>query len=510
MAISNFKNIENSKGYLVEDKDRKIFEKEISKGYFGMNVGDIIEFVIYDSNDNILPQESAKGNTVRYIEYNDDSEKKYFGKVQKNKTTLKSNDSTEFFIDTEKLIKEAGYTNGVFKTQISLLNRRLGSEERENDKVWIHEIAPSRTEIRLLPTIDKETGKANSDLDERYKTFIEEKTFYSDVAPFIDSFIEQFDVEQVIKDFLTLKGDVTSGQNYIQLIKEEFKINNFDLFIQEIKDRFVKSVNYYKQNKNSNILSNQYGQPIGDKKLSTEIDTILEDIVNIAGNCIEYSLPKRDVRLDNSLTIEQQETLDKLETIYKTIRSNNKYSSTIPESVAAKKVGCKDPKAANYDASADIDDRGLCVYIEKAEPKPKPKPTPKPKPKPSPRISLSDRPRPVEAAPKPKPKPSPPPPKPEPKFDPFGGNQIDKPEDRRLILDTFEQVNRRAMELELENSGMVIEPAPLDVTGAGGAGLISISSTQFDSISRSDSLVIARKPSVVFDGAIRERVIREL
>jgi len=416
MAISNFKNIENTKGYLVDDKDRKIFEREISKGYFGMNIGDVIEFVIYDSNDNILPQESNKGKYVRYIEYNDDSEKKYFGKVQKNKTTLKSNDSDEFFIDTEKLIREAGYRNGVFKTQISLLNRRLGSEDRENDKVWIHEIAPSRTEIRLLPTIDDKTGKPNSDLEERYNCFINEKTFYSDMSPFIDSFVEQFDVEKVIRDFLTLNGDVNSGQSYINLIKNEFKIESFDLLIQQIKERFIKSVNHYKQNRDSNILSNKYGQPLSNNiGICTDDNTVLNDIVNIIGNCVEYSLPKRDIRSENSLTIEQQETLDEVNRILKTVTSNSKYTSSIPPSVSAKRVGCKDPNAANYDPDAEIDDRGLCVYVE--EVKEVVKPQPKPIPKPIPIIDYGERPKPqvVDVKPIPIPEPIP---VPQPKVDP--------------------------------------------------------------------------------------------
>ena len=91
MAIDNFKKVEGNKGYLVDDKDRKIFEREISKGYFGINIGDAIEFILYDSNDNPLPQESAKGNTVRYIEYNVDTKKDYFGKTQLNKENIKSN-----------------------------------------------------------------------------------------------------------------------------------------------------------------------------------------------------------------------------------------------------------------------------------------------------------------------------------------------------------------------------------------------------------------------------------
>ena len=81
-----------------------------------------------------------------------------------NKFNKKSNNAQEYFIDTEKLIKEFGYSNGVFKTQITLLNRRLGSEPRLFDKVWIHEISPSRTEVRVLPVVEDGTSTPNSDL----------------------------------------------------------------------------------------------------------------------------------------------------------------------------------------------------------------------------------------------------------------------------------------------------------------------------------------------------------
>ena len=54
MGLDNFKNIVDRKGYLVEQEDRKIFEKEISKSNFGLGYSDMIEFILYDSNDNQL------------------------------------------------------------------------------------------------------------------------------------------------------------------------------------------------------------------------------------------------------------------------------------------------------------------------------------------------------------------------------------------------------------------------------------------------------------------------
>ena len=44
--------------------------------------------------------------------------------ISKNPNTKKKNDTTEFIVDIEKLIVETGYSNGIFRTQVTLLNRR--------------------------------------------------------------------------------------------------------------------------------------------------------------------------------------------------------------------------------------------------------------------------------------------------------------------------------------------------------------------------------------------------
>ena len=363
MALDNFKKIENNKGYLVDDKDRKIFEREISKGYFGMNIGDTIEFVLYDSNDNPLPQESANGKTVRYIEYSERTKAEYFGKVQTTKANKFDNDSEEFFIDTEKLIKEAGYTNGIFKSQVSLLNRRLGSAGNEFDKLWIHEISPSRTEIRVLPTTDS-SGLPNSDLSHRYDLFVNDKQFLPDVFPFIDNFIETFDVQKALESMLTIKGKVAEGVNYIKLIEKEFKIPNFEVYLKTVQEKFVESAKHFKYNREYNITSNNYGQPKGiQPSLNGDIQNIYNIMVDIATQCIEYYLPKRDIRFESSLTLEEEETLDELEKLAKTLEDNTLYPSTIPETIKAPTIGCKNPDAINYDENVDIHDESLCEFV---------------------------------------------------------------------------------------------------------------------------------------------------
>ena len=112
MALTNYKSIEDRKGYLVSEDDRKVFESGTQKTNFGLGVDDHIEFILYDSNGNQLPQGDIQ-SLVRYIPVNDESSRKYF---------IKSDYNDEFIVDIEKLIKEAGYSN----KQIDLIHGPVG------------------------------------------------------------------------------------------------------------------------------------------------------------------------------------------------------------------------------------------------------------------------------------------------------------------------------------------------------------------------------------------------
>ena len=147
MAIDGFKEIIDRKGYKVNSEDRKVFEKEISKSNFGLGCSDMIEFILFDSSENQLPQ-GDDGKLVRYIYLDDVNINDYFI-ISDNQFTKKKNGTPEFIVDIEKLIREAGYSNGIFKTQVTLLNRRAGTDADDDNNLWVHEISPSRTEIRF-------------------------------------------------------------------------------------------------------------------------------------------------------------------------------------------------------------------------------------------------------------------------------------------------------------------------------------------------------------------------
>jgi len=363
MAIKTFKDIVDNQGYRVDKKDREIFEREVRRGLFGIDQSDIIEFVLYDSADNALPQESSNGKKVRYISITDNNIKKYFSKTDKTKYNEKSNKADEFYVNVELLIREAGYSNGIFKSSVSLLNRRLGSEDRLYDRAWIHEISPSRTEVRVLQVIDESTGQPNSDLAERYKIFVECEDFAADVITFLDDFSAQFDIRKVIQEMLTIRGNVAQGEGYIKLIEKEFKISNFENWLSLVKVTFDKALDNFRTNKYYNPLdTTKFGQPTGESfGIGFGSSGIIQTLVSIAENCVEYHLPTQgELRTETKKTLAQQKTLDAVSQILKTVESNEEYNSATPSAKQSGVRGCMDPKAKNYNPAATVSD--ICEY----------------------------------------------------------------------------------------------------------------------------------------------------
>ena len=355
MAIKDFKEITDHKGYLVDSEDRKIFETELIKSNYGLGCNDMIEFILYDSNDNQLPQ-GEDGKLVRYISTDDEDYKKYFVSLPRNPYTKKLNDSDKHIVDLQKLIKDSGYNNGVFKTQITFLNRRLGSEF-ETDRAWIHEISPSRTEIRILPLKNKPSEES---LKKQYDVFLTNSTFRDDVIYNIREYIDSIDLQK-IKDVITYsKGKESDGLKYISLIKKEFKINNFDEFLLKIKEKWIESIKYYVDGFEWRVENINYGRPLGNKKECIELSytQLQSDLENSLLQIIDKFLFKRDIIKDNILSKEEQVTIDKVKNILKTVTKDSLYESTEPDTIIR---GCTDPNSKTYNPLATEDD-GSCQY----------------------------------------------------------------------------------------------------------------------------------------------------
>jgi len=359
MAINQFKEIVEKKGYKVDSKDRAIFEKEVAKSYFGLGDADTIEFILYDSSDNLLPQ-GENGDLVRYIFLDDANITKYFI-FSENKSNIKTNGAREYIIDTEKLVRDSGYSNGIFKTQTTLLNRRVGSETIEKDKLWIHEISPSRTEIRVLPLKDVNENTIE-DLDIRLNILLKDGQFKDDTIYFVEPFIQSLKVENILKSFLMQRGTIAEGEQYRKLIQTEFKIQNWEIFINTIREKLIETTKYFVSNRDTNITSLNYGKPLSTPKpIELSIVKIKEFIISSLIQIISFYLPKQDIQDDNILTKEEQITLDATKEILKSIISANANETNGIGNKQGVVRGCTDKNAKNYNPLATESD-GSCQY----------------------------------------------------------------------------------------------------------------------------------------------------
>ena len=320
MAIKNFKEILKKEAQRVDIKDRKIFERGSLPSFFGRGVTDTIEFILYDNGDNQLPQGEA-GKLVRYVNISDvDNIRKYI-LIARGAT---SNSNSEYFVDIERLINEAGYKNGLFKTQITLLNKRVGSEANQN-KVWIHEISPSRTEIRVLP-IKPETKMMEDDLNERYNIFLRNGEFRDDVVNRLDGFIDTISTESVLR-----KLNALFGADWIKNVKKEFQIQDFEGFIDTCVIKAKQAIGYYVSNRQYKIGTKDYGKPMRINKNVTSFDlsTLVKTSNEIICDVIAFYLPKRNLQVQSVPSITKLESRDRIDSILQTFGTSKKVDTQV-------------------------------------------------------------------------------------------------------------------------------------------------------------------------------------
>ena len=299
MAIKTFKEIVDNKGYRISSKDRAIFEQGNLQSFFGFSDNDFIEFIIYDVNDNQLPQGDS-GELVRYIQLSTENINDYI-MIPEGTLFQSFNFPSEYFIDVERLLREAGYDNGIFKTQISLLNKRVGFENKY-EKLWIKEISPSRTEVKLLPLRNETSDK--TDLLKRFNIMFSGSEFREDLIQFIPQFVENIK-SSIIDSYIK---NTYSTKFYNRLVKE-FSIKGFDILTTKMYNKFIEAVKYEFLNRESRITNPNYGKPKSTKPIlqinQNELGLLFERILV---DCVNFYLPMRAIQskteydevLDNS------------------------------------------------------------------------------------------------------------------------------------------------------------------------------------------------------------------
>ena len=320
MAIKTFKEILNNQGYRISSNDRKIFEEGNLESFFGFGEKDAIEFIVYDLNDNQLPQ--INDELVRYVPITTANIKDYF--LIAEGTVLKKNQfPTEYFIDVERLLREAGYDNGIFKTQITLLNKRVGSEF-PSDSLWIAEISPSRTEVRLLPL--KKGLQLNPELKKRFDLFINNGEFRDDTINLAFNFIEKVN-PTVIDNFLKSKYST----KWLDKMVSEFKIKDFDTFSTRVFEKFVEASFYEFTNRISDIRDVKYGKPKTERPvIELSVNAIESICKRILIMCIDFYLSKPDVKKEATYDAGLDDSIDIVGKVLQRIDSNNTIDTSSP------------------------------------------------------------------------------------------------------------------------------------------------------------------------------------
>ena len=285
MAIKDFKNIENinlnldSTAQLVDSKDLTIFKtgaKNITD--FGMSKNDVIEFRVYDISNNLLQQNN--GISVRYIHKDDLT--KYL------KSDIDTITQEKIFeIDVEKLVREAGYGNGEFKVSFNFLKNYVGNEDKKQ-RVWIHEVSPSRSEIRVMPLLGTDTF-LNGKISNRYNGFLNKSNELRGVVNIIQNALDS--IENNISDLIDKYFIEKHGQNWLNVVMKDYQFNSssYTTFKQKIFSDFKKSVNYQFSGRDFDINSTNYGN-IASTPFDLDEFYSTNEIFNILGNRLSESI----------------------------------------------------------------------------------------------------------------------------------------------------------------------------------------------------------------------------
>ena len=283
MAINDFKNIENinlnldSTAQLVDSKDLAIFKTSAKNNTdFGMSENDVIEFRIYDISNNLLEQ--TGGKSIRHIHKNDIS--KYLKSEIDSKTQEKVYD-----IDVEKLVRESGYENGEYKVAFNFLKNHLGTENSKQ-RVWIHEVSPSRTEIRIMPLLTNDIN-SNNKISYRYNTFLNKGKELKNIIGLVKNTMDSLElsISDIIDNYFISKH----GQIWLNVVKRDFQFGNdnkYTNFKQKIFKDFKNSVNYQLEGKDFDITSPTYGKTpvqklnVDEYFAKQQIDSILLNRLN--------------------------------------------------------------------------------------------------------------------------------------------------------------------------------------------------------------------------------------
>lgn len=296
MSITKYTNIEGinnkseNEGKFLQSEDLFIVnQNQIEDTDFGDCKYDVMEVSVYDINNNLLPHKS--GNKVAYIKTGDIKNYMY--------NLTNKGGQKELAIDVEKLLNDLGFENGILKVNINFVRNKVGSDN-ELSRVWIQEISPSRTEVRVVPLktkyddINRKTNSEFKNINDLSKDF---KYYKKNILDALDSF------EVLYLESITDSMVAKFGKDFQSILKKDFGLSDFDAFKKRIFLDFKDSIKYWVSNKYYKIQDNNFGKPSNIRFEDCEqydFSKLLGEIYSILRNCIDYhtkTLKRRDITI---------------------------------------------------------------------------------------------------------------------------------------------------------------------------------------------------------------------
>jgi hypothetical protein len=284
---------------------------------------------------------------VRYIPMTSENIGDYF-LIAEGTLLQKYKFPSEYFIDVQRLLREAGYSNGIFKTQITLINKRVGSDS-QLDKLWISEISPSRTEIRLFP--NTKGIEINKELGDRFNLLINGGEFRDDVSKFAIEYVEKINPNNIASSLKQKYGNAWFGS-----FVSEYKIQSMDIFSTQVYNKFLESAINEFTGRISDINDMNYGLPKPFKpSLSLTKEDVKKSVEKLLVNAISKYLSIPDVKF-GSRKNEKIESIDTAEKILQTKTSDMKIDTSSPTvSKAILKTATETSKKLSFEKAIQIE-----------------------------------------------------------------------------------------------------------------------------------------------------------
>jgi hypothetical protein len=293
MSITKYTNFDrinqklDNEGKFLQEKDAFILSNsEIEDTDFGDCKYDVMEVSVYDINNNLLPHKS--GNTVAYIKTGDI--KNYLFNITNNRG------KKELAIDIEKLLESLGFKNGILRVNINFVRNRVGADDISR-RVWVQQISPSRSEIRILPLKVTDVNITNQNVADFNNLQNLNKDFKYYKKSILDSL---YSFENTFLDSINNSLESKYGKDFFNTLKKDFGLRDFAEFRKKIYEDFKTSVDYYLNNKYYWVNEGNYGKSSAIRFEDCEqydFDMIIKEMEGILYRCVEVNtafLKRRD------------------------------------------------------------------------------------------------------------------------------------------------------------------------------------------------------------------------